>query len=498
MNFSARLGAAIERNDSLLCVGLDPNPEWLPERWRHLPLCEGLSAWLSETIDATAHLACAFKPTLGFFLALGPEGLTLLEQSLALVPAWVPVILDAKHADLNTATAFARLAFERWGVDALTLCAPAGQDNAVPFLVYPERAVFVLASTANASAKALQNTGETPPYLHLVSEARGWGTPDQLGFEVDARDPVRLARIRQAAPERLILARGIWDTGGGLVSALAAGLGAQGGGLLVPVPRRMLIDEAPDQQVQGLREEVNRLRELSIGNASACNLWVPDLCLLNPEPHADLILQLFDIGCILFGEYIQASGLALPYYVDLRKIISNPQLFHRILAAYSGILRGLKFDRIAGIPYGSLPTASGLALQLNRPLIFPRKEVKAYGTRRLIEGHFEPGETAVVVDDILITGRSAVEGAAKLQSAGLVVRDIVVLIDHGHGVSERVAEQGFQAHAVLTIEEIAGTLYQAGRLDDSQYNAFCRTEAVQVGSHQFLGDGPALERADSL
>jgi uridine monophosphate synthetase len=126
---------------------------------------------------------------------------------------------------------------------------------------------------------------------------------------------------------------------------------------------------------------------------------MPDVCLLQPDPHADLILELYDIGCILFGDYVQASGQTLPYYIDLRTIISRPQIFHHILNAYAEILATLSFDRIAGIPYGSLPTATGLSLRLNKPMIYPRKEVKAHGTRRQIEGSYQPGETVVVVDD---------------------------------------------------------------------------------------------------
>jgi uridine monophosphate synthetase len=97
-------------------------------------------------------------------------------------------------------------------------------------------------------------------------------------------------------------------------------------------------------------------------------------------------------------------------------------------------------------------------------MIFPRKEVKAHGTRRLIEGNFNPGETVVVVDDILISGKSVMEGAAKIKSAGLNVYDIVVFMDHQQGVKERLKENGYQAHAVLTISEITETLYEAGRL----------------------------------
>ena len=174
----------------------------------------------------------------------------------------------------------------------------------------------------------------------------------------------------------------------------------------------------------------------------------------------------------MFGSFVQASGATFSYYIDLRKIISNPQLFNQVLNAYGEILRELRFDRLAGIPYGSLPTATGLSLLLNCPMIFPRKEVKAHGTRKLIEGNFDVGETVVVVDDILISGKSVMEGAEKLKSEGLKVKDIVVLIDHEQGVRARLRTKGYEAHAVFTLSEITETLYQAGRINEEQFLAF--------------------------
>ena len=137
--------------------------------------------------------------------------------------------------------------------------------------------------------------------------------------------------------------------------------------------------------------------------------------------------------------------------------------------AYAAILQTLQFDRIAGVPYGSLPTATRLALQLNYPMIFPRKEVKAHGTRRMVEGNFNPGEIAVIVDDIIISGKSVLEGAAKLKSVGLEVQDIVVFLDHEQGVKERLRQNGYRAHSVLNISEITQTLYQTGRIDERQF-----------------------------
>ena len=490
MNFFDKLNGAIARNQSLLFAGLDPDPDIMPKRYRLASLqsngskgntgsiIDSLRNWLQCLIAETSDKVCAYKPTLGFYLALGAPGLELLHQILASIPDHIPVILDAKHGDINSSTIVARTVFVEWQVDAITLTPYSGQDHVAPFLVYPGKAVFVLCSTSHRAAAALQQfpTNESPFYLQIVKEAKNWGTPEQVGLEVGTTAPDILARIRADALERLILARSIWAEGNcDIAKILAAGLNRNGDGLLIPVPLEALIGERPGEQIQSLNQEINQARNQVISEGSTCSVWLPDVCLLNQHPHFDLILQLYDIGCILFGHFVQASGAVFPYYIDLRKVISNPQIFHQTLSAYEGILKDLNFDRIAGIPYGSLPTATGLALRLNRPMIFPRKEVKAHGTRRVIEGNFHPGETVVVVDDILISGKSVMEGAQKIKSAGLNVHDIVVFIDHEQGVKDRLRENGYRAHSVLKISEITETLYQAGRIDEEQFKTFAET-----------------------
>ncbi|WP_375495533.1 bifunctional orotidine-5'-phosphate decarboxylase/orotate phosphoribosyltransferase [uncultured Nostoc sp.] len=477
MNFFDKLNRNILQNQSLLFVGLDPNPEMMPTRYESEELIAGLEKWLQFIIAETANFVCAYKPTLGFYEALGIPGLELLYKTLAAIPAHIPVILDAKHSDLNTSTIFARTVFTEWQVDAITLSPYTGQDHVAPFLVYPDKAVFILCCTSNPGAEALQQypTKESPLYLQVVKESRTWGTQEQLGLEVGTTNPEVLALIRAVAPERIIMARSIWAEGQNLKQILEAGLNANGDGLLIPVPQDMLGNTQLSEEVQSLRAEINQIKAEIIYENSTCSVWFPDVCLLNKHPQQDLILQLYDIDCIMFGSFVQASGAIFPYYIDLRKIISNPQVFNQVLTAYEEILKNLSFDRLAGIPYGSLPTATGLALRLHCPMIFPRKEVKAHGTRRVIEGNFHPGETVVVVDDILISGKSVMEGAGKLESAGLKVDDIVVFIDHEQGVKDRLQQNGYRSHAVLTISEITNTLYQAGRINEEQFLAFAES-----------------------
>ncbi|MEL6912374.1 MAG: bifunctional orotidine-5'-phosphate decarboxylase/orotate phosphoribosyltransferase [Cyanobacteria bacterium J06598_4] len=476
MNFTEKLDQAIASNNSLLIVGLDPNPEMMPAEYRHREgsLLENIEAWLLWAISSTSDRVCAYKPTLGFYQALGIPGLQLLERILGAIPSSMPIILDAKHSDLNTSTVFARTIFEQWQVDAVTLTPFAGQDHAAPFLVYADKAVFVLAHTSNPKAETLQrfpNLGQ-PYYLQVVKESQSWATPEQLYLEVGTTNLNVLSKIRAIAPERTILLRSLWSKKNNLESLIAIGLNNTGGGLLIPIPQDFLAQQNLAPEVANLNRKLNTYRQQKLPQAASCEIWTPNVCLLTSHPYQSLILELFDIGCLLFGEYVQASGATFSYYIDLRKIISNPHIFNQVLDAYGDIVQQLEFDRIAGIPYGALPTATGLALNLQRPMIFPRKEVKAHGTRRLIEGNFNPGEKVVVIDDILISGKSVMEGAEKLKSAGLEIDDIVVFIDHEGGVKDRLKDNGYNAYSVLNISEITDTLYEAGRIDRQQYNSF--------------------------
>jgi uridine monophosphate synthetase len=266
----------------------------------------------------------------------------------------------------------------------------------------------------------------------------------------------------------------------------------------LPLPQSLLNDEEIHGQTAALKQRINHMREQllemqwdrSTGQTEQCRIWPhaqrsEATQPLTPDSQAkqlgvghdlnDLVVDLYDIRCLLFGAFKQASGAVFNYYVDLRQIISDPTLFRRVLNCYAEILQQLQFDRIAGIPYGSLPTATGLSLQLHKPLIYPRKEVKAHGTRRLVEGEFNEGETVAVVDDILITGGSVLEGIAKLTSSGLKVSDVVVFLDHGgcHDTraKERLADAGLRLHAVLNLESISDVLEAAGRISASQSEA---------------------------
>jgi uridine monophosphate synthetase len=163
---------------------------------------------------------------------------------------------------------------------------------------------------------------------------------------------------------------------------------------------------------------------------------------------------LLEAGCIKFGEFTLKSGLKSPIYIDLRQIITYPKLLEQIGAAYLPILQRLSFSRIAGLPYAAIPIATAISLAGDYPMIYPRKEVKTYGTKAEIEGEFHAGETVVVIDDLATTGGSKFEAIEKLTGAGLVVKDVVVLVDRQSGAKESLAQAGYAMHAVLTINEM--------------------------------------------
>jgi uridine monophosphate synthetase len=174
---------------------------------------------------------------------------------------------------------------------------------------------------------------------------------------------------------------------------------------------------------------------------------------------------LLEAGCIKFGEFTLKSGLKSPIYIDLRQIITYPKLLARIGEAYLPLIRELKFDRLAGLPYAAIPIATAVSLAGNYPMIYPRKEVKAYGTKAEIEGEFHAGETALVIDDLATTGGSKFEAIEKLTGAGLLVKDVVVLVDRQSGAKEALEQAGFRLHAVLTISEMLEHWEVTGKVD---------------------------------
>ena len=420
---------------------------------------------MRDVIDATSPFACAYKPNSAFYEARGLDGWSALRQVISHAhAAGRLVILDAKRGDIaNTAEAYASAAFDALGADAMTVNPLLGGDT-VECFARPDKGVFVLCHTSNPGARDLQEqeTGGRPFFELLADRVRGWNTRGNLGLVVGATFPGQLARVRAIAPDLWILLPGVGAQGGDLEASLAAGLDDNGSRVLVNVSRAVCEAKDPAAAARDFRDRINAARKAAHGTARENGSGG-----LLPSLRDEVALGLHALGAVRFGDFTLKSGKKSPIYIDLRLLVSDPGLMGAVARLFQEVLAPLAYDRIAAIPYGGLPIGQAVSLATGRPLLYPRREVKEYGTKKAIEGAFTPGETAVVLDDLVTTGGSKIEALEPLLQAGLKVKDVAVLVDREQGGAAELAARGLTLHAALTLGQILDCLVRYGRIGDA-------------------------------
>lgn len=254
MNFQTKLDNAISKNNSLLCIALDPESEHLFD-------------FNKKIIDATHNLVCAYKPNSAFYEAFGATGLEQLKQTvdyIRQVSPELPIILDSKRADIgNTNHGYVTFAFDYLGVDAITVNPYMGGEALQPFFEKSEKGIIVMCRTSNPGAGEFQDllSDNKPLYQHVAEKASGvWNKNGNVMLVVGATYPDELQKVREIVGDMTLLVPGIGAQGGDLGKTLTAGLTADKKGLIIVVGRSIINAVNPAEEAKKIKEEINKYR----------------------------------------------------------------------------------------------------------------------------------------------------------------------------------------------------------------------------------------------
>jgi orotidine-5'-phosphate decarboxylase len=268
MTFLDMLAAAEHQNNSMLCVGLDPEPSRFPGKLQGD--ASKIYDFCAAIVDASADLVIAFKPQIAYFAAHRAEDqLERLMAHMRRAAPSVPIILDAKRGDIgSTAAQYAIEAFERYGADAVTLSPFMGFDSVQPYLTYHGKGAFLLCRTSNPGGDDLQNQrlasvdGRPLLYEHIARLAQGpWNSNGQLGLVVGATYPAEIERVRAVAPTLPLLIPGVGAQGGDAAATVRAGW-RPGAPIIVNSSRAILYASAGEDFAAAARREAMRTRDL--------------------------------------------------------------------------------------------------------------------------------------------------------------------------------------------------------------------------------------------
>lgn len=244
----------ISERNSFLCVGLDPDPDRIPAHYGG-----DILQFNRAIIDATRAYCVAYKPNTAFYEALGMEGLSVLQETIAYIGDQHLIIADAKRGDIgNTSRYYARFAFDTLGADAITVAPYMGADSVQPFLERRDKWTILLALTSNAGSEDFQHGRDenaTPLFAKVMRRAMTWGGPDQLMFVCGATQADRFAELRQIAPDHFFLVPGIGAQGGDLEGVCRYGMTAEVG-LLVNSSRGIIYADDPGRAARELQQQM--------------------------------------------------------------------------------------------------------------------------------------------------------------------------------------------------------------------------------------------------
>lgn len=447
--------------DSLLCVGVDPHIQDLPN-----PTIDGLVDFTTKLINQTQEYAAAYKFNIAFYEMFGGAGIEVLKAAIDSLKGNVPVIVDAKRGDISsTAEAYRKAIFEILGADAITVSPYLGKDSILPFIENPENGVFILCKTSNPGARDIQDLLIDVPgqpkmklYQKIASLAAELNVNRNIGLVIGATQIDALSIIREVYPEMWFLMPGIGAQGGDILAAVQTSVDAYGGKVLIPISRGISRAANPETAAREFTERINVVRRSG------------KIYRRMPKPAKNMVEDvaygLMDAGCVKFGDFKLKSGLISPIYFDLRRLVGFPELLSKVADLYINLLEDLIFDHIAPIPYAALPIGTIISVKMGWSMLYPRKETKNYGTKASIEGVYQSGDSVVLLDDLITTGLSKMETIDKLNAASLNVKNIVVLIDRR---SSNQQDLGIPVRSIFSIEKLLGIYVENGLIDRDTY-----------------------------
>ena len=260
-SFVEKLDAACEANRSLLCVGLDPDPQLMP--------VDDVFEFNRAIVDATCDLVCAYKPNMAFYEALGLHGLKALGETISHIRIVCPetiIIADAKRGDVgHVSDAYASAMFDHWGVDVVTVHGYMGRDSVEPFVSRDGRGAFVLCRTSNPGAidfQDMKSSENMPLYQRVAGTVGGWGFNGSLGLVVGATYPEEMKAVRRICPSLPILIPGVGSQAGDLRQAVANGTDASGRRAVINASRSVIYAGSGPDYAKAARREAMRLRDI--------------------------------------------------------------------------------------------------------------------------------------------------------------------------------------------------------------------------------------------